>query len=372
MMPTVQSHSTASRASVSSQRLVALDALRGATIAAMILVNNPGSWSAVYPPLLHAHWHGCTFTDLIFPAFLFMVGVSLQFSKKTTARAALRRTAILFALGLLLATFPFFPVTRFTNVRIPGVLQRIALAYLAAWLLERRLNSRHVAYVIAAILVGYWALLALVPLPDGTPANLEPGTNLSAFVDRALLGKHVWSQTKTWDPEGVLSTLPAIATTLLGCLAGRWIRTAPHERRAPGLVVAGAGLALAGWVASFAFPLNKNLWTSSYVLFTGGLVAVALGALYAITEVYALRRWAQPLVIYGENGIVVFVGSGLVGKALVVFKIGTRPVQAVLFKSAFGWIEPAKVASLTYAIVFVGLFYGVAALLHARRVLIKI
>ena len=198
-----------------SGRLLSLDVFRGATIAAMILVNNPGDWGHVYWPLLHVPWHGWTPTDLIFPFFLFMVGMSLTFSRRLDARPALARALKLIGLGLLMALYPYFPVL---TVRWPGVLQRIGVCYLAAWAAKRWLRPRGQAVLAACLLVGYWALMTKVAGPEGHPPNLEPQTNLSAQVDRIVLVPHVWSVTKTWDPEGVLSTLPAIATTLLGLL----------------------------------------------------------------------------------------------------------------------------------------------------------
>ena len=203
-------------------RLVSLDVFRGATIAAMILVNNPGDWGHVYWPLLHVPWDGWTPTDLIFPFFLFMVGMSLTFSRRLDARPAIARAAKLVGLGLLLALYPYFPV--FT-VRWPGVLQRIGICYLAAWAAKRWLRPRGQAALAAILLVGYWALMTKATGPEGHPPNLGMETNLSAQVDRILLVPHVWSVTKTWDPEGVLSTFPAIATTILGLLFGEWVRS---------------------------------------------------------------------------------------------------------------------------------------------------
>ena len=198
-----------------ASRLLSLDAFRGLTIAAMILVNNPGDWGHVYWPLLHVPWHGWTPTDLIFPFFLFMVGMSLTFSRRTDARPAVARALKLVGLGLLLNLYPYFPVA---ELRWPGVLQRIGLCYLAAWAAKRWLAPRGQAVLTAALVVGYWAIMTRVAGPGGLPPSLEPQTNLSARLDQVLLVPHVWSVTKTWDPEGVLSTLPAIATTVLGVI----------------------------------------------------------------------------------------------------------------------------------------------------------
>src|SRR5687768_16924019 len=240
----------------------------------MILVNNPGSWAHLYWPLEHARWHGWTPTDLIFPFFLFVVGMAVPFSRRPSLGEAARRSAVLFLLGLFMAAFPYFDLT---TVRIPGVLQRIALCYLAAFALFRIAGPRMEAAVAAVLLVVYWILMTRVPVPGGHPPNLEPETNLGAWLDRALLSGHLWKQSKTWDPEGLLSTLPAIATTLLGVLAGRWMRSARTPlNKVVGLLVLGSAGVVLGLVWNEWFPINKNLWTSSYVLLTAGLAAYLL------------------------------------------------------------------------------------------------
>jgi len=264
-----------------SDRLLSLDVFRGITVAAMILVNNPGSWDAIYPPLEHAHWNGCTPTDLIFPFFLFIVGMSIHFAyqskleeglTKKTFIKILKRTLIIFALGIFLAWFPIFSFDRLSRIRIPGVLQRISLVFFfcsifyfkTSWLTQLR--------IVAVFLVGYFLLMALVPVPGVGPASLEPETNLGAWLDRLLLNGHLWSQSKTWDPEGILSTVPAIATGLLGVLAGQlFSKIEKPELRTTWLFFAGAVLILAGLTWGLIFPINKALWTSSYVLYTAGI-----------------------------------------------------------------------------------------------------
>src|SRR5262245_4381882 len=261
-----------------SQRLISLDAFRGMTIAAMILVNDPGTWSAVYWPLDHASWNGWTPTDLVFPFFLFIMGVALELStaRRSAAnpqgdnRAILRhvliRALILFALGLFLNGFPFFHLHR---IRIMGVLQRIALCSLFAGLLTLKTTVRTRVIVVAGLLLGYWALMTLVPVPGYGRGHLDPEGNLAAYIDRALMSGHTWKA--MWDPEGWLSTLPAIATTLMGGFAGRWLLSAASEsRKVLALVVAGGVGLVAGEIWNRWFPINKNLWTSSYAVFTAG------------------------------------------------------------------------------------------------------
>jgi predicted acyltransferase len=362
-------------------RLLSLDAFRGATIAAMILVNNPGDWGHVYWPLLHVPWHGWTPTDLIFPFFLVMVGMSLTFSRRTLARAALMRSLKLVLLGLLMALYPYFPVL---TVRWPGVLQRIGVCYLAAWAAKRWLRPRGQAVLAACLLVGYWALMTKATGPEGQPPNLEMATNLSAQVDRIVLVPHVWSVTKTWDPEGVLSTFPAIATTLLGLLFGEWVRGG----RGPfattlGLLLGGLALTALGILWGEAappwllFPVNKSIWTSSFVLLTGGLAAAFFGLTYWVVDVAGWRRWAAPFVTYGKNAIAVFVGSGLLAKTLLSIKWKDASGVAVslwqrLYQALYAsWLPPHE-ASLAWAVSMVILFYLVALWMDRRGLYLKV
>ena len=350
-------------------RLVSLDAFRGMTVALMILVNNPGDWSHVYWPLLHAPWHGWTPTDLVFPFFLFIVGVAIPFSRRGTAGQAIRRAAVLFGFGLFMAAYPAFDLA---TVRIPGVLQRIAVCYLAAWLLHRMGRAWLEAAVAALLLAAYAVLMTRVTVPGGIPPNLEPETNLGAWLDRALMDGHLWRQSRTWDPEGILSTLPAIATTLLGVLAGRWVR-----REAPAAPVRAAVLMAAGLVATVAglawgrtFPINKNLWTPSYVALTAGLAAYFLGALFWIADVRGHRRWTRPFVIYGLNAILVFVAAGLLAKTLLRIEVGSgltaTPLPLWLCTTVFGSWLPPHAASLAYAAANVAAWFAVLWWLDRR------
>jgi predicted acyltransferase len=366
-----------------SGRLQSLDLFRGATIAAMILVNNPGDWGNVYWPLLHAPWHGWTPTDLIFPFFLFIVGVSLTLSKRSGFAPALVRSLKLVGLGLLLNLYPYF---NFAELRWPGVLQRIGICYLAAWAARRFLGPRAQAGLAAALLVGYWLLMTRVVGPEGHPPGLEPQTNLAAQVDRLLLVPHVWSETKTWDPEGVLSTLPAIATTLLGLLCGQWLsgRAARTQLRTalgllvPGLVLTAAGVVWAELLPTqLAFPVNKGLWTSSYVLLTGGLAAAGLGLCYVVVDVMGRSRWAAPFVTYGKNAIAVYVASGLLADTLYAVRFTSEGgevtrLHTLLYGSLFASLLPPYLASLAWALTMVVLFYLLAAYLDRRGIYVKV
>ena len=371
-----------------SERLQALDAFRGMTIAGMLLVNNPGTWSAIYPPLEHAPWHGWTPTDLIFPFFVFIVGITTHISLTSRAREGvpsaavtaqiLRRGALIILLGLLLHVFPFFPLTRLTGLRIPGVLQRIGVCYIAAALIARGRSSRDVAGITALLLLVYWGLQALVAPPGVAAPTLDvPEDTLSAWLDRAVFGKHLWQQSKTWDPEGLLSTLPAIGTCLLGVLAGRRLAgSEPLPERLNALFAIGAAGMVAGLVWNWIFPINKNLWTSSYVLFTAGMACVAIATLVWLIDVQGRKRWVAPFVTYGLNPMTAFVGSGLMAKlmGLIHVSMGGESVslQQVVYRGVFAsWLSPRN-ASLAFAIAFVVLWYGILRVLERRGVVLKV
>jgi predicted acyltransferase len=322
-----------------SGRLLSLDAFRGLTIAGMVLVNNPGTWAAVYPPLRHAEWHGLTPTDVVFPFFLFIVGMAIPLARPSFGRV-LRRAAVIGALGLALnAAWGFDPAT----LRIPGVLQRIAVCYLVAALLFLTTSWRTQAIVTAALLLGYWGVMH---------GDLSPEGNLAARLDRAVLGPHILRLTRVYDPEGILSTLPAIATTVLGVLAGRWVRNA--RATAGGVALAGAiGVGLgAAW--SLVFPLNKSLWTSSYVVLTAGLALLVFAACYWAIEIRGWRRWATPFVVLGVNALALFFLSTLA--AVVLIRSGAHKV---VYQSLFApWAAPVN-ASLAFAVAYLLVWWGV-------------
>jgi predicted acyltransferase len=371
------------------ERLAALDAFRGMSIAGMLLVNNPGTWNAIYPPLEHAPWHGWTPTDLIFPFFVFIVGVTTHLSLSARARRGdppgaitaqiVRRGLLIILFGLLLQAFPYYPLTRITQLRFPGVLQRIGVCYLAAALLARGRSTRGVVAILAGLLFGYWALQALVAPPGVAVPTLDvPESTLSAWIDRTVFGSHLWSQSKTWDPEGLLSTLPAIGTCLLGILAGRWLAgDAPLQDRLNGLFAAGSIGMVIGLVWNWFFPINKNLWTSSYVLFTAGMACVAIATCAWLMEVRGRRAWAAPFVTYGLNPMVAFVGSGAMARVLGLIQLTgadgqPASLQQAIFRSAFAsWLAPRN-ASLGFALAFVALWYGILRLLERRGVVFKV
>jgi len=361
-------------------RLTSLDAFRGLTIAGMILVNNPGSWSYVYAPLRHAEWHGWTPTDLIFPFFLFIVGVAIPFSfrkrlergdaRGDLVRHVLRRSGILFGLGLLMAAYPRFDLA---NLRIMGVLQRIGLVYLVAAPAFLYLGRKGRGALAVILLLGYWALMTQVPVPGFGRGDLSPDGNLAAYLDRLVFGHRLWQD--TWDPEGLLSTLPAVVTSILGLFTGEWLLTRRAAGgKALGLVGAGvAGLAL-GLLWGRSFPINKSLWTSSYVLFTAGAGLLLLAFFYWSMEGRGWKRWTLPLQVFGMNAIAVFVASGLVAKQMGLVRVGSEkvPLKTWLFDHAFAsWAGPLN-GSLLFALSYVLAWLAVLWVLYRRRIFIKI
>ncbi|HEU5186602.1 MAG TPA: hypothetical protein VFU01_18665 [Gemmatimonadaceae bacterium] len=377
----------------SRERLVALDVFRGLTIAGMLLVNNPGTWSAIYPPLRHAPWHGWTPTDLIFPFFLFIVGITTHLSlearrargddDRQLIRQVLRRGGIIILLGLFLSGFPFIPKYGFdiSTMRIPGVLQRIGVAYIAAGLLTLRTSARTQAITVVALLFGYWAIMTLVPVPGGGVGAVTldtPDASLAAWLDRTVLGNHLWRVSRTWDPEGLLSTVPAIGTAMLGVFAGRWIASPrPLSERLAGLFAIGSIAMVAGLIWNWAFPINKNLWTSSYVVFTAGMGAVAIATCIWLIDVKRVTGWTKPFVVFGMNPILAFVGSGMMARLMAsIIKLErdgqTVSLQKAIYDSTFAsWLAPMN-ASLLYALSFVLLWLLVLAALHRRNIFLKV
>ncbi len=366
-------------------RLLSLDVVRGITIAGMLLVNNPGSWRHIYAPLRHAAWNGWTPTDLIFPFFIFIVGVAATYSlgkamERGSGRRELllksaKRALLILLVGLALHSFPWWGYD-YAHLRIPGVLQRIAIAYLFAAGLYLHTGVRGQVATIVALLLGYWVLQAWVPAPGAAVAILEPGRDLGAYLDRAIFTTdHLWQNTKTWDPEGLLSTLPAIATALLGVLAGNWLRSAraPLDKVAGLFVLGSAGVVL-GLVWGELFPINKNLWTSSYVLFTAGLAAHLLALCYYLIDVKGYRKWSRPFAVFGSNALAAYVLSSIGAVSLELIKVGAdgASLQTYIFTEFYtSWLEPIN-ASLLFAVTYVLFWLAIMSVLYSRRIFIKL
>ena len=401
--------STAAPLPPTKERLLSLDVFRGLTVAGMFLVNNPGTWSAIYPPLGHAAWHGWTPTDLIFPFFLFIVGITTHLSLQgrrargdsdaALVKQILRRGAIIFLLGFLMAAFPFYQwgnvegltnpslwdriVYRAEHVRIMGVLGRIGIVYILAALLTLRTTLKQQVIILTVLLYGYWFAMTLIPIPGkgviGALLLHNPAETLAAHIDRAILTtNHIWSGSRTYDPEGILSTFPAVGTAILGVMTGRWIaQPRPLVERIAAMFAAGCLAMVAGLMWNWSFPINKNLWTSSYVLFTAGMGAVTLATIMWLIDEHGIRWWTKPFVIYGMNPIVAFVGSGVFARIIyTLWKVdynGTpTSVEAVIYKSFFEPFFEPKTASFAMAFTTVLFWLAILTVLYRRKIFLKV
>ena len=380
-----------------NKRLLSIDIFRGLTVILMTIVNNPGDWGHIYAPLEHAEWHGYTLTDLVFPSFLFIVGISTVLSKPSEDQLLkiFKRALRIFLLGLSLSFFSkihagdftlivrllvmaaatvaflgdyslkgqfwvavgafvlmiglcFSGLTDFEHVRIPGVLQRIAVVYLLVSLLHAYTSLRVQISVFIISLVGYWALMSFVEVPGIGTANLEVNKNLAAWLDNYLLEGHLWASAKTWDPEGILSTLPALATGLAGLFAGRYLQGSP---KAAVLFAVGALALVAGTVWGWYFPINKALWTSSYVLVAAGWDLLLLAVLQA--TIRSDKYW-KPILIFGMNPMLVFFFSGIIPRVLGMIKIGDEGLTSWIYSQGIEPFFTDKInASLAGALIYV-------------------
>ncbi|MBK9438499.1 MAG: DUF5009 domain-containing protein [Chloracidobacterium sp.] len=427
-----------------SNRLISLDVFRGMTIAAMVLVNNPGTWSHIYDPLEHAPWHGLTPTDWIFPFFLFIVGIAISIALgKRIAEGVTRRvyskivsrSAMIFGLGLSMSVIPFFQFAatdapdslkmliwmamaggllflllrnfkiagillglsiagiiglnlggynvvpyNFGTMRIPGVLQRIAVCYLVVSIIFLHTNWKQQLGIAIAILLGYWAMMTLIPVPGCEVTSIgDKACNLAAWLDRTILTEdHIWRSAKVFDPEGILSTLPAIATTISGVLTGTWLISKRDTlQKSTGMFFFGVVLFAAGYIWNSYFPFNKALWTSSYVLVTSGLALLTLGACYWLIDIKGYKKWAKPFVIFGVNALPLFVFSGIFARMIGAYRvIGAegQPVviQKWIFDNVFLAIAQPVDASLLYAICFILLWLFLMWLLYRKKIFIKV
>jgi predicted acyltransferase len=366
---------------VEAKRLRSLDVFRGLTIAAMIVVNSPGN-STSYAQLDHSAWNGLTFTDLVFPFFIFIVGVSLVFSisrrrdegqsDSYLIKQISHRTLIIFSLGLLLNGFPYY---YFSIIRVPGVLQRIALTYFIAALLFLKTRIRTQALLVPAILIAYWVAMTRVPVPGFGAGDLSREGNLAAYIDRLILHGHMYRT--VYDPEGLLSTLPAVATAIFGVLAGVWLRQPRADKeKLLGMTGAGTAFIAAGWIWNCWFPVNKALWTSSYVLVTGGLALYLLALCYRLIDVKGIQRWGKPFEVFGLNAIAVYLLHILFLKLQNLWHItladgSTGNIRFWITEHLFGRLSPMN-ASLCYALAYTLFWYLIFQALYRKKIFIKI
>ncbi|GAB4038770.1 acyltransferase family protein [Spirosoma gilvum] len=438
--PEIATESKAGLRSRLTSRLTSLDVFRGMTVMLMTIVNNPGDWATIYAPLKHAEWHGCTPTDLVFPSFLFIVGISTVLSmperrfNAVVLEKIVTRFFRIFLLGLFqnfflsitvgsldgvplllvrlvitaiimvlllddydrrrqlyvaIGLFVFMMVLAYggfeayNDVRIPGVLQRIAIVYLIISILYLTTSTTTQLIVGLVCLLGYWAAMALIPVPGIGPANYEKATNLSAWLDSVLLPHHVWTVSKTWDPEGTLSTIPAIGTGLIGVFTGQLLANSfAKSKKAMYLLGAGMVGILVGLLWNTSLPINKILWSSSYVLYAAGIALVILGILYYLIEVKELGgAWTKPFVIFGMNPIVVFFVSGIIPRALLMIHVAQpgnvdHPqvnLKEWLYNHLFlPYFADPKNASLAGAITYLFIWFGILVWFYKRKLFVKV
>ncbi|HNV59774.1 MAG TPA: heparan-alpha-glucosaminide N-acetyltransferase domain-containing protein [Rhodoferax sp.] len=374
-------------------RLQSLDAFRGFTIAAMLVVNNPGDWGHLYAPLKHAAWDGWTFTDCIFPFFVFISGVSMTLS--LSRRAALgdnrmqllgqtvRRSATIIAIGLLLNFIPAFDLA---TLRIPGVLQRLGLCALLAAPIVLFGGWRTQLAWLVGLLVLYTGIQTWVAVPDASgvwhTGSWRPGEDVGAWLDRSLMDGHLWRASKTWDPEGLLSTIPAVASLLAGVLAGHGLASQrAASEKVVWMLVAGLGLLCLGQVVgAWSMPINKNLWSPAYTLFMAGWASLVLGLFYGVMDAWPnaagrarAAQWAQPLVIFGMNALFLFALSGLIAKMLGVVKVTPqRTLKVWLFEGIQNLAWAPVNASLLFALLFTVFFYCIAWAMWRKGWFVKV
>jgi predicted acyltransferase len=376
------------------KRLLSLDAFRGATIALMVLVNDPGG-RVNYRELQHARWNGWTMTDMVFPFFLWIVGVAMTFSiagriekgesKGTLVRHAFVRAVILFILGLIVNNFPFGLIFNsqfsWATWRIPGVLQRIAICYFIASVIYLYSRTRGQIIWTISLLAGYWMLMKWVPVPGFGAGFLEPKGNLQWYLDSKIFGAHtyIYAPAAGFDPEGTLGTIPAISTALCGILTGTWLRRRDktREQKALRMIIAGSVVMAAAFALDIWLPINKNMWTSSYALFMVGWALIALSVFYYLIDVKEYARWAKFFVIFGMNAIAVYMFSELLATLLWIIPVHTASgsptsLRSYVYEHFFSSLASPANASLLFAIAYVLLSFAVAWIMWKRSWFLKV
>ncbi len=423
---------------MTKERLTSLDVFRGFTILLMTIVNNPGSWDSIYAPLEHAEWHGCTPTDLVFPFFVFIMGTAIPFAMPVkhfdgaVFNKILVRSIRIFCLGLFLSVFSrihlfglegipllavrlviafavayallgnfsmkvktilavgifvilislaFSGLEHFEDTRIPGVLQRIAIVYFFSSILYLKTNLKTQLIVLATLLIGYWLLMAFVPVPGFGPANFDKGTNLAAWLDDTLLNGHLWIASKTWDPEGILSTLPAIGTGILGMYIGQLLNVqASKNEILKKTAITGVVLVIGGLLWNIIFPINKSLWTSSYVLYTAGIATICLTILYYIIDVQGYKKWTKFFLIWGVNPMIVFFFSGVIPRVLTAIKVKNPEIggeeislQTSIYKHGIvPLFENPLNSSLAFALVYAAFWSIILWIFYKKKLIFKV
>lgn len=369
------------------ERYLALDVLRGLTVCFMIIVNTPGSWADIYAPLQHAAWNGCTPTDLVFPSFLFVIGNALSFgAKKFSALPAreflwkaCKRGGIIFLIGWLLNAFPFviysdggYHWKDFSAIRVWGVLQRIGVCYVIAASLVYYCSKRMLIIISGVLLLAYWGILYFWGEP-GSPYTLEGNAVLK--LDLLYLPvKNIYTHYPiAFEPLGLLSTLPAVVNVLIGYLAGRYLQQLPNRKVAvKGMLLAGILMVIAGWCWGYVFPLNKALWSSSYVVYASGYDLLILSLLIVITDIWSLRKWSYFFEVFGRNPLFMYILSWVLAVLPGIIHLGGPSLKGWIYQQCFtSWLAP-KNASLGFALLFMLLVWGVGYWMDKRRIYVRV
>lgn len=420
------------------ERLISLDVFRGLTILLMTIVNNPGDWGHVFPPLLHAEWNGCTLTDLVFPFFVFIMGVAVPLAMpdkkydRTTFNKILVRSLRMLCLGIFFNYFgkiqlfglegiplligrlmitiavgyalmgnfssklknifafsilliylvlAYSGIEAYQDVRLPGVLQRIAVVYFVVSLLYLKTSQKTQIITGVILLLSYWAAMTLIPVPGIGEANLDKGTNLASWLDGVLLKGHMYRGTVTWDPEGILSTIPSIVNGIIGLLIGQLLQLKIAKIDiAKKMVLAGIALIIAGLLWNMVFPINKSIWTSSYVLYTTGLATTVLSILYYIIDIAAYKKGFKLFLIWGVNPMIVFFASQIIPQALVMIQFENphkTGEQINLLSYLYGYgIAPffsnPMMASFAGALVYVAIWTFILWIFYKNKLIFKV
>lgn len=423
---------------MTKDRLISLDVFRGLTILLMTIVNNPGSWAAIYPPLQHAEWHGCTPTDLVFPFFIFIMGVAISFAMptktydSTTFNKIFTRSLRMICLGIFFNFFSniqlfglegiplifgrllitalvgyalmgnfslklktylavsifiiymilaYSGIEAYQSVRLPGVLQRIGIVYFIASLLYLKTTQKTQLLVTVGLLLGYWAIMTLIPAPGFEITNLEKGTNIAAWFDNILLKGHMWESSKTWDPEGVLSTIPAIATGIIGLLIGQLLNSQLLKlEKAKKMTIIGISLIILGQLWNIIFPINKSLWTSSYVLYTAGLATITLAILYYFIDIADYKKGTKLFLIWGVNPMIVFFLSQIIPQAFAAISFAnpqnpseqTNLLDYLYVAGVQPFFNNPMTASLVFALLYVALWSILLAYFYKKKMYFKV
>ena len=380
---------------VKSPRLLSLDVFRGIAMAGMVLVNNPGDWSHIYPPLDHSEWNGCTPTDLVFPFFLFMAGVSIVYAMEKRKEAVQDHSKLIWhafkrMLNLLLINYGVHILFQFLKgdfnignilgeIRIPGVLPRIAVVYFICTVVYLKTTAKTRVWLFAGCLIGYYLIMTCIPVPGVGYANLNPATNLGAWLDRLVFGtKHLWTESRVWDPEGILGTIPAIGTGLFGIRVGTWLKRKDEDAatKITWMFVYGVGAILMALAWNFFFPINKKLWTSSFVLYTGGMATVFLAALYWLIDVKGFKKATPFFVAFGINSITAYVLAdivpGVLGTIPTTFNGQRTNLYGYIYQTVFVPCFTPINASLAAGIALVFVIWLFMYPLYKRNIIIKV